>query len=153
MTAIPSEIRKSGVLYRLAYSMTNQKDRPTETVNLCDLVWRAITTGILWLFLGAITAVVVGLIVFMAGTMLYALVVEGIPAIIHALGDPSSWTFFSESGLLAPFGFICFFFGTILTILLIIFGLAWFSRSEVCVMLRAFVRAKKERYCPILKVV
>lgn len=144
-------IRKDGLLYRLAYGKPKEEERPTGNVNLCDMIASALTSVL------ALIVLVVGLIVVCccvaAIITLFGMALWHVGAVAIAwLTDPHLPSVDQgRLNLLVAFGSalaICF--GVIATV---VWGEPAFAKSETIRLITDYLRAKKEKICPIYEVV
>jgi hypothetical protein len=139
-------ILKDGRLYRLAYGMRAKKNRPTGNVNLCDTVWLAagwlaiyVCTGFVFIFCGCIV---------LAGLVAFCLIIWDIlPPVIAWLTSPhlpplSTRAISNLWGVAAA-----------VSLCVVVFGIPTFFKTEMGRLLAAYLRAKKDRVCPIYEVV
>jgi hypothetical protein len=143
-------IRKDGFLYRLAYRHLKEEDRPTANVNLCDTVWLAmismlglITLGLLLITLAFIAFAFIAVIGF--GIWLVS------ASFIAWLTDPHLPPIGQgRLNMLVMVGIsIAVFLGFWTTA----YGVRAFVKGEPGQLLVAYLRAKKEKFCPIYEVV
>ena len=144
-------IRKNGWLYWLAYAYRQEKDRPTGKVNLCDTVWLAIRNLIAaFSLLVIVTLGAIGILFTLWYSLLGVwLVVQSIIewlAHSHLPTMPKETTnmFLIGAGLWVSI--VAFAWG-------LAFGLPALIKSETWRLWRAYLRAKKEKVCPIFEVV
>jgi ABC-type Co2+ transport system permease subunit len=151
MSVIPSEIRKDSVLYRIAYGKRKEEEQPQENINLCDTIALAAVMVVEYALKVVVVTVISVIVLYMAGLFFYVLVL-GVLSAINSLTDPASWALHEKGGP-TPLGTICL----ILAVVLVLFGLAalyarW-KKSEARSLLLVYMWARKEQYCPVLKVV
>jgi hypothetical protein len=138
-------IRKDGWLYRLAYGLRLEKDRPTGTVNLCNTIWLAIKSIIAGIFTASIVVIVACVVLAGTLTSLWPIV----PSIIAWLANPSVSP--DTVGTLKFMG--AYLFSCALIFALLFGGCVTFTKSEIWRLFAAYMRAKKEKVCPIYEVV
>jgi hypothetical protein len=150
------QIKQNGLLYRLAYGRRKPEKRPTGKVNGCDVVWRAIGK-VLWLIFMALVVLCisafVGWILWGAITGLATLIWNAGAAIIAWLAHPQLPTV-SPNGVFA-LKFIGVIVAAWLTICAVVFGIMFLalSKRETPRLIRAWLKAKKDKVCPIWDVV
>jgi uncharacterized membrane protein len=142
-------IRKDGPLYRLAYAGREEKDKP-KTVNLCNLVWRAA-----WSIVTAVVTLIIAcgvLLVLLACLVGFAVMLWGAgTAIVAWLISPHLPALSESDGITLIFASVAI--GIALTVIALYAGFVRAKKSETGRLLAAYVRAKKQKICPIYKVV
>lgn len=140
-------IRKDGWLYWLAYGRRAEQNRPTGKVNLCDTIWFAMWWGLAFVLLGVIVAFFVGVVISCI-LVLCLMVRNDLPAIIAWLTDPSLPPDIKHT--LIGIVVIAVFVAAVLSLL---HGVSALAKCEPVRLFAAYLRAKKERVCPIYEVV
>jgi hypothetical protein len=147
-------IRKDGWLYRQAYGRRKEEDRPTDTVNLCDTVWLAIGSFLGTVFLIALVCTFIVVVAAMAFFVLWGLwlVTPFLwSAIVEWLASPHSLTL-SESAR-KGWTTVGLILGIVAFSATLVFGGRAVIKSEALRLFGAYLRAKKNKVCPIYKVV
>lgn len=111
---------------RYAYSLESML-RPGEKVSICELFWKMVTTTLQW-----------GAILIVLGLLIYALFV--LPF------QHQGWT----GLLIAPSFIACLWLGEVLIRYLTQRRFADYPHPPG--IIRSYIRAKKERWCPIVEV-
>jgi uncharacterized membrane protein len=142
-------IRKDGRLYRLAY-LWHANDEKPKTVNLCNLIWLA-AWSLLKFILSVIFIIVVGCIVL--------LFIVGVVQVLWDAGkDLVGWLINPHLPTLSKDQQFFFFlfgscFGLAIVLFALLFGIRKAKKSETAQLLAAYIRAKKQKICPIYKVI
>jgi|GEM_PF-4637329 len=147
-------VHKDGWLYRLAYGRRPEEKRPTGTVNLCDTVWLAIGS-LLRLFGIGLFFVCLACLAILCGVIIVGFVwVIVIPAILDALAwldNPNLSSISADT--MHELKFWVAFVACYAAVVGLSFGVGAFVKSETWRLFRAYLRAKKEKVCPIVEVV
>lgn len=176
------EIKKSGFVYQVAYGLTDEHELPYE-VSLCRLFWKFMGMFFVgWPIIGIIVGIsfVVGFFfarraAFFAGDPKSYLTIpykvwprtasgKRIWPIWFVLGGGALWLLSATTKSVASTVsavktlFILKIIGTVAVVLIIVwlavgFFHSFFFQSEAWQLAKAYCKAKKEKVCPIIKVV
>lgn len=175
-------IKEGSFLFKVAYGATSKNNIPNQ-VNLCRFFWRCvlmffIVWPICWTFVGF--AILIGSVIGILfgyridlrnhrATELFVPIKRwptimgkrwwpvaileillGIYFFYWFLSSVSNPVFMSALCQTVPF---VTFAGVILAIILITVSVAWFGQSSVGKMIRAYIKAKKQKICPMIPII
>ncbi|HWP61451.1 MAG TPA: hypothetical protein VN495_02520 [Candidatus Paceibacterota bacterium] len=160
IAVVPTKIRKGGFWYRRAYADVPEEKRPQEQaeVNICTFVRKAVRNLLIDAVICFAIAVCAVFVASVASFFLYELFFEFIPSWIAGLTNPATWQWVS-SAVQDGHRIRTFFLGiavglmilSAVIVLMVLFG--YWLRSETRTLLHEYVRAKKQRFCPMVKIV
>ncbi len=149
MTTTQAEIRKDSRLLQFAYLLTPDSQRPKDTVNLCSVIGHVVWHSV---FLGFVVAFMLFAVGFSV-LVVFAAVDYLIHVIKYFTAHPPHVPAITSSGWAVLMqiigGLILFGAFEWLTVLV---HRCW-KQSEIRALLGAYLRAKKEKVCPMLKIV
>lgn len=145
------QIRRNGRLFKMAYFFTSKRQRPKK-VNLCPFMWRVIFIALTFALMACVVAVglvTLGGVVYMMGYFLWWLTTEfRWDSMVEAATSPNSVVLWN---VLLIYALLC---GCLMYLLLAPpYIRRWFAKFETVRLIGDYLRAKKEKICPMYDVV
>ena len=145
------QIRSDGWVFRTAYFFTDE-DKLPKKINLCRFVWRVVFMMLLSLVVACIVVFVLfcaGFILYKVGLGIWWLMTEFRWGSIvgMAAGHQTAVLWYSPLVYVLGVGYLGYLMFAPPYIR------RWLTKSEIARLARDYVRAKKEKVCPMYKVV
>ena len=153
------EIRKNGLIFRIAYLFTPENLRPADTVNLCTLARRVVFNLIVATVTGCAAAVATGAVLYFAVVhlppVLWGLCVRAFNAIASVRAADVGDAFMQPVVLMLITAVVLMtiiFSAMVLIPILRARAKQWVEKHETARLILDYIRAKKEKICPIYKI-